>query len=49
MVKLYARLIIKHQRTLDSVPERLRHQVSNLLRLWDYDDDGNKIGEETDK
>lgn len=43
MIKLYARLIMKHQRTLDSVPEKLRSQVSNLLRLWGYDDDGNAL------
>lgn len=43
MVKLYARLIIKHQRTLDSVPAKLRIQVSNLLHLWGYDDDGNEV------
>ena len=43
MIKLYARLIMKHQRTLDSVPEKLRSQVSNLLRLWGYDDNGNRI------
>ena len=46
MIKLYARLIMKHQRTLDSVPEKLRSQVSNLLRLWGYDDDGNLIAGE---
>ena len=29
--------------------EKIRSQVSNLLKLWGYDDDGNNIGEETDK
>lgn len=43
MIKLYARLIMKHQRTLDSVPEKLRSQVSNLLHLLGYDDDGNPL------
>ena len=32
MVDLYARLIISHRRTLDSVPESLKDQVVERLK-----------------
>lgn len=32
MVDLYARLIISHRRTLDSVPENLKDQVVERLK-----------------
>lgn len=45
MVDIYATLIIKHERTFDSVPARLQPAVRNRLYEWGYDTDGNPIPE----
>lgn len=43
MAKIYYNLIIKKQRNLSQVPLRLRNEVSRLLEINGYDENGNKI------
>ena len=43
MVDVYATLIIKKERTFDSVPKKLQPAVEARLREWGYDTNGDPI------
>lgn len=36
MAKIYARLIVEGQKTIDDVPERLRADVQRILDEWGW-------------